>query len=72
MDLPFAESRMNMKWPQILKTVGDDAIGFFEDGGWKNVLDFGTDVRRTRCVCPRARALSEFPNLAILALTALR
>jgi nucleosome binding factor SPN SPT16 subunit len=59
MDLPYSESRMNLKWPQILKTISEDAAGFFEDGGWKNVVDIGSDVRdrdpRTRTSRPCVR-----------------
>lgn len=33
-DIPFTEGPANLSWPQIMKTVNADPIGFFETGGW--------------------------------------
>lgn len=33
-DVLFAESTVNYNWTNILKTVNDDPIGFYEMGGW--------------------------------------
>ncbi|KAI9104535.1 FACT complex subunit-domain-containing protein [Phlyctochytrium arcticum] len=33
-DIPYSEGPANLSWPQIMKTVNSDPIGFFEAGGW--------------------------------------
>lgn len=30
---------MNLNWPKIMKTINDDAVKFFEDGGWAFLED---------------------------------
>lgn len=34
-DLKYYESRLNLNWRQILKTITDDPEQFIEDGGWE-------------------------------------
>ncbi|XP_010276527.1 PREDICTED: FACT complex subunit SPT16-like [Nelumbo nucifera] len=34
-DLKYYESRLNLNWRQILKTITDDPEKFIEDGGWE-------------------------------------
>ncbi|KAM1160128.1 hypothetical protein ACFX19_033782 [Malus domestica] len=34
-DLKYYESRLNLNWKQILKTITDDPQSFIEDGGWE-------------------------------------
>lgn len=34
MDVLFAESTVNYNWTNIMKTVNEDPIGFYEMGGW--------------------------------------
>jgi len=52
-NVKYYESKMNLNWKPILKTILDDPIKFVEDGGW-NFLDLeGADTRR-----PRLRAVS--------------
>ncbi|KAJ7963220.1 FACT complex subunit SPT16 [Quillaja saponaria] len=34
-DIKYYESRLNLNWRQILKTITDDPQGFIEDGGWE-------------------------------------
>ncbi|KAG9151828.1 hypothetical protein Leryth_002106 [Lithospermum erythrorhizon] len=34
-DLKYYESRLNLNWKQILKTITDDPEKFIEDGGWE-------------------------------------
>jgi Xaa-Pro aminopeptidase len=34
MDVLFAESTVNFNWTNIMKTVIDDPVGFYEMGGW--------------------------------------
>lgn len=35
MDIKYYESRMNLNWRPILKTITDDPEKFIEDGGWE-------------------------------------
>ncbi|KAH9319247.1 hypothetical protein KI387_021016, partial [Taxus chinensis] len=35
MDIKYYESRMNLNWRPILKTITDDPDKFIEDGGWE-------------------------------------
>ena len=35
MDIKYYESRMNLNWQPILKTITDDPDKFIEDGGWE-------------------------------------
>lgn len=34
MDILFAESAVNYNWTNIMKTIKQDPIGFYEMGGW--------------------------------------
>lgn len=34
-DIKYYESRLNLNWRQILKTITDDPQSFIEDGGWE-------------------------------------
>lgn len=34
MDLLYAETAVNYNWTNIMKTIKDDSIGFYEMGGW--------------------------------------
>ncbi|CAB4285081.1 unnamed protein product [Prunus armeniaca] len=34
-DLKYYESRLNLNWRQILKTITDDPQSFIDDGGWE-------------------------------------
>ena len=62
MDLPFAESAMNLKWPQVLKTINEDPAGFFGDGGWNNILNIDSEVR---WACPAIPAWQCRPTLTV-------
>ncbi|KAL7235426.1 hypothetical protein ACSBR1_018840 [Camellia fascicularis] len=46
-DLKYSESRLNLNWRPILKTITDDPEKFIEDGGWEflnmEVSDSDTD-----------------------------
>ncbi|RZC84595.1 hypothetical protein C5167_047383 [Papaver somniferum] len=46
-DLKYYESRLNLNWRSILKTITDDPEKFIEDGGWEflnmEVSDSGSD-----------------------------
>ncbi|MCL7052093.1 hypothetical protein MKW94_008848 [Papaver nudicaule] len=46
-DLKYYESRLNLNWKSILKTITDDPEKFIEDGGWEflnmEVSDSGSD-----------------------------
>ncbi|PVU99977.1 hypothetical protein BB559_000235 [Furculomyces boomerangus] len=33
-NIPFTEGPVNLNWTQIMKTINEDPVGFFEDGGW--------------------------------------
>ncbi|KAJ7074321.1 FACT complex subunit SPT16 [Mycena amicta] len=33
-DIPMAESPVNFNWGPIMKTINEDAHGFFQNGGW--------------------------------------
>ncbi|KNC97903.1 chromatin-remodeling protein SPT16 [Spizellomyces punctatus DAOM BR117] len=33
-DIPFSEGPANLVWPQIMKTINQDPVGFFDAGGW--------------------------------------
>ncbi|XVF41714.1 hypothetical protein PTKIN_Ptkin01aG0302300 [Pterospermum kingtungense] len=35
LDLKYYESRLNLNWKQILKTITDDPKSFIENGGWE-------------------------------------
>ena len=37
-DIKYTEGVQSLNWTKIMKTITDDAEGFFEDGGW-NFLD---------------------------------
>lgn len=30
----FAETAVNYNWPNIMKTINEDPVGFYEMGGW--------------------------------------
>ena len=34
-DIKYYESRLNLNWRQILKTITDDPQSFIENGGWE-------------------------------------
>lgn len=34
MDVVYAESTVNLNWPNIMKTINEDPVGFYETGGW--------------------------------------
>ena len=34
MDMLFAETAVNYNWPNIMKTINEDPVGFYEMGGW--------------------------------------
>ena len=36
-DVLFAESKVNFNWTNIMKTVIEDPIGFYEMGGWNYI-----------------------------------
>lgn len=42
-DLKYYESRLNLNWRQILKTITDDPEEFIENGGWEFLNLEGTD-----------------------------
>jgi len=33
-DICFSEGPVNLSWPQIMKTVNEDPVEFFKEGGW--------------------------------------
>uniref|UniRef100_A0A5S6QLI1 FACT complex subunit n=1 Tax=Trichuris muris TaxID=70415 RepID=A0A5S6QLI1_TRIMR len=33
-DIPFSEGIQSLNWPKIMKSILDDAEGFFDSGGW--------------------------------------
>lgn len=33
-DVPLSEGPVNLSWPQIMKTINEDTLSFFEEGGW--------------------------------------
>lgn len=39
MDIPFSEGPVNLSWPAIMKTVNDDPLDFFKEGGWSFLGD---------------------------------
>lgn len=34
-DIKYYETRFNMKWREILKTIAEDPRNFFDEGGWE-------------------------------------
>jgi nucleosome binding factor SPN SPT16 subunit len=34
-DIAFSEGPLNLNWTTIMKTVNEDPVQFFKDGGWK-------------------------------------
>ena len=34
MDVPLAESQINLNWAPIMKTINEDPAEFFSGGGW--------------------------------------
>jgi nucleosome binding factor SPN SPT16 subunit len=34
MDILYAETAVNYNWPNIMKTISEDPVGFYEMGGW--------------------------------------
>ena len=43
-DIVFVESNINYNWTQIMKTIRDDPIGFYEHGGWASMQPDNKDV----------------------------
>lgn len=44
MDVVFAESTINLNWSNIMKTINDDAAGFYETGGWSFLQTAGAEA----------------------------
>lgn len=44
MDVLFAESTVNYNWTNIMKTVIEDPVGFYEMGGWSYLQPGGGDA----------------------------
>jgi nucleosome binding factor SPN SPT16 subunit len=42
-DLPFAESKVNISWPQVLKATRADLEDFYEKGGWMALGEQSSD-----------------------------
>jgi nucleosome binding factor SPN SPT16 subunit len=42
-EVKFYESKVNLNWKNIIKTIKDDPEGFIEDGGWNFLDDEGSD-----------------------------
>lgn len=36
-DVPFAESKINFNWSNVLKTIKEDPVDFYENGGWASL-----------------------------------
>lgn len=36
-DVPFAESKINFNWANVLKTIQEDPVDFYENGGWASL-----------------------------------
>ncbi|EIW72803.1 hypothetical protein TREMEDRAFT_14082, partial [Tremella mesenterica DSM 1558] len=42
-DVPLSEGRVNLSWPQIMKTINDDPHEFYSAGGWAFLTGDGQD-----------------------------
>lgn len=38
-DIPYIEGPFSLNWANIMKNVNQDPAGFYEDGGWMNLID---------------------------------
>ncbi|KAH7542906.1 FACT complex subunit SPT16 [Ziziphus jujuba] len=47
-DIKYYESRLNLNWRQILKTITDDPQSFIDDGGWEFLNLEATDSESER------------------------
>jgi nucleosome binding factor SPN SPT16 subunit len=36
-DVPYAESKINFNWTNVLKTIKEDPVDFYENGGWASL-----------------------------------
>ncbi len=40
-DIPYSEGPANLSWPQIMKTINEDPLHFFQEGGWSFLTGSG-------------------------------
>ncbi|KAK6905729.1 FACT complex subunit SPT16 [Kwoniella mangroviensis CBS 8507] len=43
-DVPISEGPVNLSWPAIMKTVNDDPLAFYNEGGWEFLTGGGSDA----------------------------
>ncbi|WWC58713.1 FACT complex subunit SPT16 [Kwoniella dejecticola CBS 10117] len=43
-DVPISEGPVNLSWPAIMKTVNDDPLAFYAEGGWEFLTGGGSDA----------------------------
>ena len=47
-DIRYTEGIQSLNWAKVLKTVTDDPVGFFEQGGWVSfffmILEFIIEI----------------------------
>lgn len=42
-DVPYAESKINFNWTNVLKTIKEDPVDFYENGGWASLQPDSAD-----------------------------
>jgi hypothetical protein len=49
-EIPMAEGPVNLNWGQIMKTINDNPLEFFRDGGWTFLGGTGAEGSDKVCV----------------------
>ncbi|KZV94038.1 Rtt106-domain-containing protein [Exidia glandulosa HHB12029] len=59
-EIPLAESGVNLNWSQIMKTVNEHPLDFFQDGGWSFLTPSGGGAADEKSMSEDSETESEF------------